>query len=476
MIIVINFVIFKFNVPDISLIEYEPTWVWNFRAGITPPNELYCNATVSRGIDMNTADFAILTTLPRLYAVHDGKCYIKPRLRGVFNTTMKYIFGEDYHNQGIQIFCYPSEYNIYLSITKTEFLDAIVNEFKADKRDGYIEWYDDYQVGITTSQEYDFGSIESLCDNIDEDEKEICQKLQNCINDNNYNNCNEEWSNYTNRYWRRFNDSYQELKGLEQYENTIDENTVFKPAFRDTDKNVDYNAYHLIVGGGWENQWGIAVIAENYLRFFIPDFFGSLIPLYSYVASWARGLFLIFMDFSVNFIFVENLMKQVINEYSDLLTRYNFTTRQLYQIGHSTSASIMKELSYTNSIRGTVFEGTPGFGYGLLQTSDDYYYKFIYGFDIYQTNNMNNIFSGSYVFKGFDSDFSNNGKLPDRYYIPNVFDTACITVAKCTSSGKYIGMCNYVLSEDPYESEKQFNELIAASSKSGQMIELGWRV
>ncbi|KAK8843106.1 hypothetical protein M9Y10_025297 [Tritrichomonas musculus] len=85
---------------------------------------------------LQTVVFAMLSTLPRLYKLTEkGKCYIKPSMRGLFNTTMKYIFGRNYEKDGIFIF---SNISFKLNV-KTSGLNNYnqVGAISNDESDGY---------------------------------------------------------------------------------------------------------------------------------------------------------------------------------------------------------------------------------------------------------------------------------------------------------------------------------------------------
>ena len=72
----------------------------------------------------------MLTTLPRMYSINsEGKCYIKPCIRGLFNTTMKYIFGKDYENDKIEIMCKKLYKSIVLVITSEKILNKTLEYF-----------------------------------------------------------------------------------------------------------------------------------------------------------------------------------------------------------------------------------------------------------------------------------------------------------------------------------------------------------
>ena len=76
----------------------------------------------------------MLTTLPRLYGItKDGKCFIKPSKRGLFNTTMKYIFGKDYEKEGIIILCKKIIHFPVLVITSERIKNKTLSYFSDDR-------------------------------------------------------------------------------------------------------------------------------------------------------------------------------------------------------------------------------------------------------------------------------------------------------------------------------------------------------
>ena len=86
-----------YDYPYIDLLHYEKpsNTLWEKDPNVINQNtpEGFCRVTSELTGELTTQDFAVLTTLPRLYGVNnEGKCYIKPKFRGVFNATMKYIF------------------------------------------------------------------------------------------------------------------------------------------------------------------------------------------------------------------------------------------------------------------------------------------------------------------------------------------------------------------------------------------------
>ena len=50
-----------------------------------------------------------------------------------------------------------------------------------------------------------------------------------------------------------------------------------------------------------------------------------------------------------------------------------------------------------------------------------------------------------------------NGKLPKRYILPSIYDTACLTAISCSSTMKYIPFCRQVLSQNKKDPIEEFN-------------------
>ena len=139
------------------------------------PNGL-CNITSQINVGFQTDDLAMLTTLARLYRINytgnNRGCYIIPNQRGVFNATMKYIFGEDYEQQGIQIYCDPYHHMPYLILTSqkiyeetlTHYNQSLITKFK----DSIVEYYSN-----------DYFDVNHLCE--DGRASEQCEILKDCI-------------------------------------------------------------------------------------------------------------------------------------------------------------------------------------------------------------------------------------------------------------------------------------------------------
>ena len=73
------------------------------------------------------------------------------------------------------------------------------------------------------------------------------------------------------------------------------------------------------------------------------------------------------------------------------------------------------------------------------------------------TNQIKNIFSTRNILIEKDDNCIENGVLPSRYYLPNVYDTACLTAITCSDLMKYVLFCKQVLANNPQKSLEEFN-------------------
>ena len=107
-------------------------------------------------------------------------------------------------------------------------------------------------------------------------------------------------------------------------------------------------------------------------------------------------------------------------------------------------------------IDGIAFESSKGLEYAQFRVSDSFP-------KINENvNKLANIYSGSSFFTGEDGDFSVNGKLPDKFFNPNVYDTACLTAVTCSTTEKYVPFCQQVLNQHGEDSLTNYNELLKA--------------
>ena len=179
------------------------------------------------------------------------------------------------------------------------------------------------------------------------------------------------------------------------------------------------------------------------MRVNIPSFFEDFIPFYN--------TFLPFFKDVINAFSTNELL-----EFSNLIMRFNFSRSCIYMIGHSLSGTTIKELSYLSDINGVVFESSIGIGYADFKVSSDYQQI------NERTNRVANVFSESCILTGYDEEFSINGQLPAKFFNPNVYDTACMTIAACSSTKQYFPYCNQVLNQHGEDSVQNFNEVIDA--------------
>ena len=145
----------------------------------------FCSATGTVDNIYDTVDFAFMATLPRLYEHNNETCIVKPKLRGVFNTTMKYIFGEDYQEQGILIYCHKNNNDPYLVLTSKKLFDEVNSTIS-----NYSE-YVYYPKGVNETTPY--FDANNLCN--DGIAKSECEHLKECISSGNSedNKCKKEW-------------------------------------------------------------------------------------------------------------------------------------------------------------------------------------------------------------------------------------------------------------------------------------------
>ena len=195
---------------------------------------------------------------------------------------------------------------------------------------------------------------------------------------------------------------------------------------------------------------------ENFARTNIPIIFLSLIPLYSLVFEWFHDLFRMFSEFSLGYIYVETLAQEEMVKFVELVNRFNISHEEIFLIGHSISATTIKEFSYISNISGIVFESSTGLGYSKYRVSD------LYHPDERGLNNIANIYSEGVLLTGEDLDFKLNGGLPSKFFNPNVYDTACLTYVTCGTDDKYLNYCKQVLNQHRQDPIVNFNEILEA--------------
>ena len=116
----------------------------------------------------------------------------------------------------------------------------------------------------------------------------------------------------------------------------------------------------------------------------------------------------------------------------------------MYTIGHSFMGTLFKGASFLAKAEGITF---------------DAFLKYEYEHDFQDIFNILN--DKSVVFNQITNIYSSNnlltGVLPERYILPNVYDTACLTVITCSENMKYVPFCKQVLTENGKNPEQEFN-------------------
>jgi hypothetical protein len=447
------------NVTNIVFEENNEKWIRDNRTQYNIPT--FCSSTGMIDKMYDTADFAFMTTLPRLYEYKNNTCTVKPKLRGVFNNTMKYIFGKDYIEQGIKIYCYPYTHNPYLVITS----DAMFKEVNAT-----ISNYSEYkyvyeEMNDTSKQYFDIGK---LCeDKIAEPE---CNLLKTCISndDPSKRKCEKEWDTYTNKYWEEYSSEDQGFDEFNNYEITIpseaDEeglNETEKFAFRPRLVHIDNNetnitGQHFVVGGGFEDTWGYSYEAEIAARVYFPSLFGAIIPFYSIFETILPEFFRGNDRYNGEIFGITRKQELEYQNLLNLLLKFKLNFTDVYAIGHSVSAATMKSIAGTGSLPGIAFETKDTNTLALVEE------KII---DTVGANRVN-VYSDGMMFASYDDSYDVNGLLPEKFFNPNVYDTACLTTVVCSKTMKYVPLCNQVLTQHGEDSKENFQEILDAFYES----------
>lgn len=166
-----------------------------------------------------------------------------------------------------------------------------------------------------------------------------------------------------------FTNEYQNISGFERYQINIEPKIVIQPSFQ-TENGKLWSGTHYIVGGSYEDLWGVGYFIETLGRTYIPVIFNNFLVMYSTLRNTLRDIFM-GLELSNRLILYYPLssveeMEQITNLYS----QFNFSHQSLYTVGHSISATAFKGLSYFNDIQGISFEGTEGENNANLRYTD----------------------------------------------------------------------------------------------------------
>lgn len=411
--------------------------------------EGFCYTQAQKDGTYKTDDFAFMATLPRLYDINEnGDCYIKPSKRGLFNTTMKTIFGKNYENDNITIHCKKVYHYPYLIISSKKILKQTHSYFGdyTILTDHIVDENHDYFL------EDEHFKPNELPDNL----KELYNNYQDCAVNHSFNYCSEKWDIFTQFYWpTMYNDSYVNISGFERYQDTIHDIHILTPSFMSKD-GVLWDGTHYIVGGSYEDNWGIGYYIETFGRKYIAEVLDTILPFYSLIRSFYNDVFL-FIEYINRYLFYLDVSSEnQLRELQKLYNQFNFTEKALFSIGHSISGTAIKGIGFTNDIQGIVFEASDGESNANLNFFNKK--NKISGAETLITN----VYSDDTIFTGIDENCITNGVLPKRYKLPNVYDTACLVAITCSETRKYEPLCYQVLNQNDADPSEEFQKSVDA--------------
>lgn len=406
--------------------------------------ESFCFTHAQKDGTLKTEDFAMLTTLPRMYNVtKDGKCFIKPSMRGLFNTTMKYIFGKDYEKDGIFILCKRLTRYPILVISSEKILNKTLDYFSNDNNIKFLN----KQFNVTNTNYFENRKFTNLTI----EGRQLLNDYEKCVELNGTENCEEKWDIFTQFYWpNMYSNDYVDINGFERYQISIDSKMTIQPSFITSDGQL-WSGTHYIVSGSCEDGWGVGFFIETIGRKYIPLIFNNILILYSLTRDILNEVFLRIEWFNRNIFYFDVSSSKEMSAIVDLYSQFNFSHQALYTIGHSISGTAFKGVSYFTDIQGIAFEASDGENnVNLLLNS-----KFTKKSDA--NSQITNVYSKNSIISGNDGNCDVNGILPRRYIFPNVFDTACQAAISCSNTMKYVPFCKQVLTQNGENPEKEFN-------------------
>lgn len=259
---------------------------------------------------------------------------------------------------------------------------------------------------------------------------------------------------FTQYYWpNMYSDDYIDIPGFEKYQINIDSDMIIQPSFIDSN-NQQNSGTHYIVGGSYNDRIGIGLYAETLGKKYIPLIFQNIIFLYSLFRSVLDYVFTKFDWFNSKLVYIDFSIQKDMSALTKLYSQFNFTHDALFTIGHSISASEMKGVSSVTNIKGITFESIEA------DTLDSFNVNKKFKTNEKGNFQIANIYSDDNFFTGNDGKCIVNGKLPKRYYFPNVYDTACLTVISCSETMKYVPLCKQVLDKTKSKSIEEFEKVL----------------
>ena len=430
-------------------IENNQTWFKSNNDNIITPQG-FCFTKAQNDGFFQTDDLAMLTTLPRLYNISkDGKCYLIPSKRGLFNSTMKYIFGKNYEDDGIRIMCRKMSHYPFLIITSDKILNQTLSYYPNKKNIKFVG----KQFDIKNTNYFENHRFTDLND----EGKSLLSKYENCAKNKGTKNCEMEWDSFTQYYWPNMHtDKYEDIKGFERYQINIDPNMIIQPSFI-TENGELLAGTHYIVGGSYEDKFGSGLMLEMFLRSLLPAVMDNFLILFSAMRKMKRDVFISLEWLNRQIFYIELVSLHEMASIPELYSQFNFSHISLYTVGHSISGTAFKGSSYFNDIQGIAFDSSTG--ENIINLNENFKITQLKDKISNSFNQITNIYSSGNPYSGNDENCDVNGVLPPRYSIPNVFDTACLTAITCSQSMKYVPLCKQVLySPNGKTAEEEFNE------------------
>ena len=115
---------------------------------------------------------------------------------------------------------------------------------------------------------------------------------------------------------------------------------------------------HFIVGGSFEDKWGVGFLIEAMSRKYSPIVFQNIFPLYSLIRSNFKDVFINLEFYNSYLLYNEPIIKPGIKKMTELYSQFNFSHESIFTVGHSVGGTIMKGISYYTDIRGIAFESS----------------------------------------------------------------------------------------------------------------------
>lgn len=248
-----------------------------------------------------------------------------------------------------------------------------------------------------------------------------------------------------------FSNQYANISGFERYQITINSDFIFQPSFI-TSNGKMMSGTHFIVGGSFEDGWGVGFLIEAVSRKNVPAIFEFLIPFYKPIRNRLKNIFLSIEYNNQRIAYSEPIIESSIKLLTELYSQFNFSHEALFTVGHSIGGTLMKGISYYSDIKGISFESSDAESIGKDSFNSNF------NLSKNGLNQVINLYSQRNFFSGFDDDFNLNGRFIKGFNAPNVYQTACLTAIACSKTMKYIPFCKQAFNGKDRNSEIQFNK------------------